>query len=73
MNITKVCDLTVDELFSLIRRAVKEVLEEQDTPPTEMDELGWHIGFFDRTYGAFADNPIERPEQPPLETREDLV
>lgn len=73
MNITKVSDLTVDELFSLIRRAVKEVLEEQETPSIETDELGWPVGFFDRTYGAFADNPIERPEQPPLEMREELL
>jgi hypothetical protein len=25
-----------------------------------VDALGWPIGFFDRTYGALADDPIER-------------
>ncbi len=25
-----------------------------------VDEMGWPIGFFDRTYGALADDPIER-------------
>lgn len=25
-----------------------------------VDDLGWPIGFFERTYGALADDPIER-------------
>ncbi|MBI5666427.1 MAG: hypothetical protein HZC41_00345 [Chloroflexi bacterium] len=28
-----------------------------------VDELGWPIGFFDRTYGALAGDPIERSLQ----------
>lgn len=27
----------------------------------EVDANGWPIGFFERTYGALADDPIERP------------
>ena len=27
------------------------------------DALGWPIGFFERTYGALADDPIERPDE----------
>lgn len=69
MNTTKVSDLTVEELLSLIRMAIKEALHEEKQLQ-ETDELGWPIGFFDRTYGAFADNPLERPEQLPLETRD---
>jgi hypothetical protein len=34
--------------------------------------LGWPAGFFDRTYGALADDPVERPAQLPVETRESL-
>ena len=33
-----------------------------------IDELGWPIGFFDRTYGALADDPIERPMLPRAES-----
>ncbi|MDZ4670324.1 MAG: hypothetical protein SH821_05600 [Phototrophicales bacterium] len=73
MNTTKVSDLTVDELFALIRQAIKEALHEEDNAQSmETDTLGWPVGFFERTYGAFADNPIERPEQLSLETREEL-
>ena len=38
----------------------------------ETDALSWPLGFFDRTYGALADDPIERPEQLPLEIRDDF-
>ena len=37
-----------------------------------VDALGWPIGFFDRTYGALADDPIERPPQLPLEERDPI-
>jgi hypothetical protein len=37
-----------------------------------VDELGWPLGFFDRTYGALADDPIERPPQLPLEERDPI-
>jgi hypothetical protein len=45
-----------------------EVLVVLQTLPLEaVDENGWPIGFFERTYGALADDPIERPaELPPL-------
>lgn len=33
------------------------VMHPVDEP--DVDELGWPIGFFDRTYGALADDPIE--------------
>ena len=32
----------------------------------------WPPGFFDRTFGCFRDDPIERPEELPLEAREPL-
>jgi len=38
----------------------------------EVDKLGWPIGFFDRTYGALADDPIERPADFPLDVRDDI-
>ena len=44
------------------------VLNPLETEP--VDELGWPIGFFDRTYGSLASDPIERPPQLPLEERD---
>ena len=46
---------------------VMQLLEEE-----EVDELGWPKGFFDRTYGSLADDPIERPPQLPLEVRDEI-
>jgi len=42
----------------------------QPLEETAVDELGWPLGFFERTYGALADTPLERPPDLPLETRE---
>lgn len=32
----------------------------------------WPEGFFSETYGAFADSPLSRPEQPRADEREPL-
>jgi hypothetical protein len=37
-----------------------------------VDANGWPIGFFERTYGALADDPMERPPQLPLEDRDPI-
>ena len=34
---------------------------------------GWPDGFFEETYGTLAANPIERPKQPPLEIRDEIL
>jgi hypothetical protein len=49
-----------------------EIVLVVETTPEGVDENGWPDGFFERTYGALADDPIERPPQPPLETRDIL-
>jgi len=38
-----------------------------------IDVLGWPSGFFEQTYGAFRDAPLERVEQGDYEQREGLV
>jgi hypothetical protein len=53
-------------------REVEVLVVMQPLNGEETDSLGWPVGFFDRTYGALADDPIERPEQLPLEDREDV-
>jgi hypothetical protein len=37
-----------------------------------VDANGWPIGFFERTYGALADDPMERPPQLPLDDRDPI-
>jgi len=46
---------------------VMQVVEE-----TPVDALGWPVGFFDRTYGALADDPLERPAELPWDKRDEV-
>lgn len=39
----------------------------------EVDKNGWPIGFFEATYGAFRDTPIERGEQGQYEERDEIL
>jgi len=57
---------------SLPAREVEVVLVMESLPEQAVDALGWPAGFFERSYGALADDPIERPAQLPLEER-DLI
>jgi len=66
-----------------LERAVREVLEARaanaapasgsDDPwaGVERDAMGYPEGYFERTAGSFANEPLERPPQPPLEERAD--
>jgi len=53
----------------LSARQIEVVLVMQETETQQVDSNGWSVGFFDRTYGALSDDPIERPPQLPLEER----
>ena len=33
----------------------------------ELDARGWPVGYFDRTEGSFAGEPLEAPADPPAE------
>ena len=57
---------------SLTNRTVEVVVVVQALDEHAVDALGWPVGFFDRTYGALADDPLERPPQLPLEERDAL-
>jgi hypothetical protein len=37
-----------------------------------LDAMGYPIGYFDETYGSLADDPIERPEQLPIDIRDEI-
>ena len=42
-------------------------------PATKPEDLGWPPGFFEKTFGSFRDEPLERPEQGEYEQREELL
>jgi len=51
---------------------IEVVLVWQHASVGDVDDNGWPIGFFDRTYGSMADNPMDEIEQLPLEEREEI-
>ncbi len=53
-------------------KRVDEANELRNKIPGQNLSAGWPPGFFDRTFGCFRDDPIERPEELPLEAREPL-
>lgn len=52
-----------------------EIHIEEPVPDTPLsaEELGWPPGFFEETYGAFQDEPIEREVVVEWEKRENVV
>lgn len=45
----------------------------QPIQPQVKRQTGWPPGFFEKTYGCLADDPIERAPQGTFEVRESLV
>ncbi|OUL32018.1 hypothetical protein BV378_00330 [Nostoc sp. RF31YmG] len=45
---------------------------EPSAPAKTLQELGWPPGFFERTAGSLADDPIQRYPQGEYDTRESL-
>jgi hypothetical protein len=43
------------------------LLESRVVHGQELDARGWPVGYFDRTEGSFAGEPLEAPEDPPAE------
>jgi hypothetical protein len=43
------------------------LLETRVVHAQELDTRGWPVGYFDRTEGSFAGEPLEAPEDPPAE------
>ncbi len=44
----------------LANRDVEIVLIIQPFPSEKRDDMGYPIGYFEETYGSFADEPLER-------------
>lgn len=61
---------TLEAMSQAQGRSIEAILKQLlaiKSPPS----LSWHE-FIDKTAGSLADDPIERPQQPPLDEREPL-
>jgi hypothetical protein len=67
--VTQADQLSVDEKARLIEHLGNAL--RHDLEVETFRRMPWHE-FLRRTYGILADDPIERPEQLPLEEREPL-
>jgi hypothetical protein len=61
---------------SLLERLVRDALalvrqKEPDRPPKTDKTNGWPAGYFERTVGAFANEPLDFPEDPPPAAKAD--
>jgi hypothetical protein len=63
---------TVDEPLRLPAGRHRVVVLVDEPAAAERDERGWPVGFFEDTYGSFADDPLRRPEQGDAQEREAL-
>jgi hypothetical protein len=60
------------ETAVLLERAVRDALalaERRSTLTSTTDSLGYPVGYFEATAGSFADEPLESPDELPLERR----
>ena len=55
----------------LADQEIEFVVVMQPVTAQPVDEMGYPIGYFDKTYGSFADDPIER-NQPPADVRDEI-
>lgn len=51
---------------------IEFVLVWRNIPEEQVDAKGWPIGFFERTYGSMADNPMDEIKQLPPEERDEI-
>jgi hypothetical protein len=65
----KVERLPVEEKWQLVKHLLNQLEVTQAEPIDKTQD--WHE-FLRATYGILRDDPIERPEQPPLEDRDPL-
>jgi hypothetical protein len=56
----------------VVNRDLEVLIVLQALETQAVDDLGWPVGFFDRTYGALADDPIERPAELPPDVRDSI-
>jgi len=57
---------------SMANRKLEVLIVMHPIEEPDVDDLGWPMGFFDRTYGVLAGDPIERPANFPLDVRDEI-
>ena len=62
--------LTARDKARLIKHLAAEL--EREALAQTLDVPGWPPGFFERTAGSLADDPIERPPQGDYEMRDEI-
>lgn len=55
-----------------IDQEIEIVLVMQPVDNEPVDEMGYPLGYFEETYGMFADDPIERNQPPFPDVRDDI-
>ncbi len=60
------------EVPALPNQTFEIVLVLQAVEEEDVDKFGWPIGFFEETYGSFADDPLDRGEELPMPVRDEL-
>ena len=61
------------ETAQLLERTVRDALalaERREADRGEIDARGYPSGYFETTAGSFASEPLEAPEELPVQTRE---
>jgi hypothetical protein len=53
-------------------REVEIVLVVQAYEDEPLDEMGYPVGYFDETYGSFANEPLERSQPPYPDARDEI-
>jgi hypothetical protein len=57
---------------NLVDREIEIVLVLQPLTPEPLDEMGYPIGYFEETYGSFANDPLERNQPLKPDIRDQL-
>jgi len=68
--------VSIDVPSTLLHRKVEIIvipLDEVSSGSEREAQKGWLPGFFEKTAGCFADDPIQRPPQGDYEQRRDLA
>jgi hypothetical protein len=56
----------------LADREVEIVLVMQPLSSEQLDDMGYPVGYFEETYGSFADEPLERNQPQYPDVRDDM-
>jgi len=73
LDLARVLSQLDSETAVLLERTVRDALalaERRAADRGAIDALGYSAGYFEATAGSFANEPLEAPEELPMQTRE---